>query len=391
MTERRIRWRPAAALVPLLVLALGAAPLAAQSLAPKRPPAEQETVRGCTATPPPAAPPAVRRDSAAALVAAASQAAILGDDGRARDLFRRAAALDPTDAAVAYRLARLHEDLGEPVDAAAEYCRYLALAPASPDAPEVAARVARLAPRRDETAGRAMASFREGLLGLDRGAYTEAEAAFTAALQDRPEWPEAHFNRGLALLGGRNDVRAAAELETYLRLSPGAPDAERVRETIRGLRSRGPGAPAAATAASAAPTAFSPAGSLARGLVVPGLGQFHTRRPALGAAVLAGAGAALYAAFRQEEVTRTATATDPFGNPYEYSYRATERPGMGAGIAAAAAITLAGAAEAYLYARRAGAPDAPPLARAAGRLELGTAPSGDGLRLGFRVGHDGPR
>ncbi|HEV2145950.1 MAG TPA: hypothetical protein VGR37_00890, partial [Longimicrobiaceae bacterium] len=279
--------------------------------------------------------------------------------------FRRAAALDSTDPAVAYRLARLHEDLGEPAEAAVEFCRYLALAPESPDAPEVAARVARLAPRRDEAADRAMGSFREGLLGLDRGAYAEAEAAFSVALRARPEWPEAHFNRALALLGRQDEARAAAELESYLRLSPGAADADRVRETIRALRR-----PVAV---------FSPTASLARGLAVPGLGQFHTRRPALGAAVLAGVGTALYAAFRQEEVTRTATAQDPFGNPYEYSYRATERPSLGVGIGAAAAITLAGAAEAYLYARRG----------AAGALRmkpvLAPGSSGTGLRLGLRV------
>lgn len=328
-----------ALLVPLLALGLAGGPLAAQVLAPKRPP-PAESPRACPDLPPPQQPSAQQRESSERLVANASQAALLGDDATARDLFRRAAELDPTDASLAYRLARLHEDLGERAAAAAEYCRYLALAPESADAPEVTARVARLTPRRDDTGERAAASFQEGLRRLDGGESAEAEAAFSAALRIRPDWPEAHFNRALTFLARGDRARTAQDLERYLALNPAAPDAGRVRTAVAALRR-----PA---------SAYSASGALARGVLVPGLGQFHTRRPVLGLAVLAGAGAALFAAFQPEEVTRTGIAQDPFGNPYEYRYRARERPRMAAGIGAAAAITLAGAAEAYLYARRAG-------------------------------------
>jgi tetratricopeptide (TPR) repeat protein len=356
-------------LLPLLALLLGGAPLAAQGLAPKRvPPADG---RGCPAAPAPAAPSPARRDSAETLVAAASEAAILGDDAGARDLFRRAAALDPTDASVAYRLARLHEDGGERAAAVAEYCRYLALAPESADAPEVAARAARLAPPPDPAQERAGAGFRDGLRALERGDGAAAETAFAAALAARPGWAEAHFNRGLALLDRADGEPAAAELESYLRLAPDAPDAAEVREAIGALRR-----PAAA---------FSPRASLARGLVVPGLGQLHTRRPALGAAVLAGAGAALLWGMRQEEVTRTTTAQDPFGNPYQYRYRATERPSLAAGIGAAVAITAAGAAEAYLYARRAGRGSRPYLLRSGALRPTLSLPGAGGLRAGVEA------
>lgn len=361
--------RPVAVCLPLLAVLLAGAPLAAQGLAPKpAPPAE---ARGCPAAPAPAASSPARRDSAQALVAAASEAAILGDDGSARDLFRRAAVLDPTDASVAYRLARLSEDLGERAAATAEYCRYLALAPESPDAPEVAARAARLAPPPDPALERADARFRDGLRALAGGDDGAAEAAFAAALEARPRWAEAHFNRGLALLGRADGEAAAAELESYLRLSPAAPDSARVGEAVRALRRP--------------PAAFSPAASLARGLLVPGLGQLHTRRPALGAAVLGGAGAALLWGMRTEEVTRTATARDPFGNPYSYRYRATERPSLAAGIGAAAVVTAAAAAEAYLYARRADGRGSRPYPLRSGALRpvLALPGAGGGLRLGL--------
>jgi hypothetical protein len=90
---------------------------------------------------------------------------------------------------------------------------------------------------------------------------------------------------------------------------------------------------------------------------------------------------------REEEVTRTATATDPFGNPYEYRYRATERPSLAAGIGSAVAITLAGAAEAYMYASRAGRGSRPYVLRGALRPTL-SLPAGDGglrLALGVRL------
>jgi tetratricopeptide (TPR) repeat protein len=353
-------------LLPLLVLLLGGAPLAAQGLAPKR---TAEEARGCPPAAAPATPSPARRDSAEALVAEASESAILGDDEGARDLFRRAAALDPTDATVAYRLARLHEDLGERAAAVGEYCRYLVLAPQSADAPEVAARAARLAPPANPARERAAASFRDGVRGLESGDGAAAEAAFTAALAARPDWPEAHYNRGLALLGGPDPGAAAAELETYLRLSPAAPDSAEVREAVRALRRP--------------VVAFSPRTSLTRGLVVPGLGQFHTRRPVLGAAVLGGVGAALLFGMRQEEVTRTATATDPFGNEYQYRYRASERPSLAAGIGAAVAITLAGAAEAYVYAGRAGRGSRPYVLRGGALRPLLSLPDAEG---GLRVG-----
>jgi tetratricopeptide (TPR) repeat protein len=94
-----------------------------------------------------AAPPTdSERLAARALVQRAQQAAILGDRVSAREQWRQAAALDPTDADLAYQLARAHDGAGAFADATSEYCRFLMLAPNAPEAAEAVERVAVLSP-----------------------------------------------------------------------------------------------------------------------------------------------------------------------------------------------------------------------------------------------------
>ncbi len=107
----------------------------------------------------------------------------------------------------------------------------------------------------------------------DQQEFGEAEAQFRKAAKKNPASPSAHFYLGVILLKrrelgeaekelrsavaaggdeiavahyylggiywGRQDYkRAADELETYLRLAPAAPDAERVRSTVKELRAK---------------------------------------------------------------------------------------------------------------------------------------------------------
>jgi tetratricopeptide (TPR) repeat protein len=88
-----------------------------------------------------------QRLAARAFVQRAQQAAILGDGASAREQWRQAAALDPTDADLAYQLARAYDGAGAFADATSEYCRFLTLAPNAPEAAEVRERVAVLSPR----------------------------------------------------------------------------------------------------------------------------------------------------------------------------------------------------------------------------------------------------
>ena len=93
------------------------------------------------------------------------------------------------------------------------------------------------------------------------------------------------------------------------------------------------------------------------GVVIPGGGQFYTRRPVRGLLSLAGVGAA--AAFAMSatktSTTTTKTALDPFGILYSYSDTTTQksRPHLVPGLAAAGGIALLSAIDAALYARSA--------------------------------------
>jgi tetratricopeptide (TPR) repeat protein len=90
--------------------------------------------------------------AARALVQRAQQAAILGDRASAREQWRQAAELDPTDADLAYQLARAHEGAGAFADATTEYCRFLALAPNAREAAEARDRIAVLSSSRSTVA-----------------------------------------------------------------------------------------------------------------------------------------------------------------------------------------------------------------------------------------------
>jgi Flp pilus assembly protein TadD len=69
--------------------------------------------------------------------------------------------------------------------------------------------------------------------------HDEAEKELQLAVsQGGDEMSLAHYYLGGIYWGRREYKRAADELETYLRLAPQAPDAERVRKTIQELRSK---------------------------------------------------------------------------------------------------------------------------------------------------------
>jgi len=98
----------------------------------------------CAPAATPAVPSADQRRAARDFVARAQEAAIVSDDGTARDLYQRAARLDPSDPSIAYALARSYESAHD-ARAIGEYCRFLALQPNAPEAPDVRRRVAALA------------------------------------------------------------------------------------------------------------------------------------------------------------------------------------------------------------------------------------------------------
>lgn len=322
----------------LFCVGLAGTPAAAQDLALKRD-VPGENSLSCPAFPAPADPSERQRAEARRLLAQANQAALLGDQREARDYYRQAAQLDPTDAGVAYRLARTLEERGETDAAAREYCRFIALAPDSPDSPEVRGRINELAPP-PTPSPQAIASFQEGIISFEQGRPEDAATAFTQTLRQAPAWTDLYYNRALAWEAQAESRRALRDFEQYLELRPAAGDAEMVRERIAALRAMFPG--------------ITPSNALVRGLIVPGLGQFSTGRPALGALVLGGAGAALLVGMRTEERAITVEAVDTItNNPYEYTDTVLVRDNVLQGVALAAGIAVLGAVEAYFHAERA--------------------------------------
>lgn len=290
---------------------------------------------GCPAIP---SVTTTRRDNAEArrLSAAGQEAALVGDRAGARDAFAKAAALNPADERIAYDLARAHEELGESVAALREYCRYLSLAPGGAQASDVRTRLARLAPPDAvQGAGRAQERFRVGVSNYDRARFDIAWQAFDDVVRAIPAATEAVYNRALAHAAiGRRD-EAARDLEAYLVADPAASDRLAVTRAIESLRR----------------PAFDPGEAFRLG-IIPGFGQFYTRRPAFGLLVIAGvAGAAAAAIYEQTEV-RTVPYVDPNGVSVPYEEEFTERPYLIPAIAGAAVLTLGTAIEAYLYARR---------------------------------------
>ena len=79
-----------------------------------------------------------------------------------------------------------------------------------------------------------------GMILLGRRELEEAERELRTATQSGggSEVARAHYYLGGLYWGWKQYKRAADELETYLKLSPSAPDAERLRTTIKGLREK---------------------------------------------------------------------------------------------------------------------------------------------------------
>ena len=365
-----------AALLLTLGVALTAGPADAQDLALKRS-AVRPQATACPVIPLPRQPGAQQQRDARQRAAVAQEAAIVGNQRAAREQFGRAAQLDPSNEEIAYQYGRTLEDTGSPAEALREYCRYITLAPASGDAADVRARIAALAPPAPARNGgdKATPEFRAGLASFDRGQYEEAERAFGRAIADAPAWADAHYNRGLARLGQRKTADAVIDLRRYLELRPDAPDRVTVLTQVAGIER---------------PLPFTPGGALGRG-VIPGLGQFYTRRPLFGTAVLAAVGGGVaYALQSKQELRQDSlpvtlldgrTVMQPDGLPYSV----TVRPNAATGVAIAAGVTAVAAIESYVYARRMRSQALSGRVRRTASLRVRPLPSNDPRTMGMAL------
>jgi tetratricopeptide (TPR) repeat protein len=325
------------------------------------------------------------RREAERLSSEANRAAILGDREGALDLLRQAAGLDPRSPEIAYRLGRALEDAGYTQEALTQLCRYLALDPEGPDAGDVRDRTDRMT-----LSSSARAAFEAGIAAFDDGAFEAAARHFSRAIEEEPDWDDAHFNRGMAYLRAGRLSAGAEDLEWYLDTDPGTGD----REVVRALLGR---------IAPALRPSYSPAVALTTGLLIPGMGQFYAGRPGLGALVLptAGASAGMGLTYRRVEVDCLEIPTDGECPPDQVAERRVERPLRTPGLLGAAAATLFGAIHAFRGARPGG--DVEGLSvrsaeaglvlsgggsgRATPAIEIGAAPwwDGGGARLTFEI------
>ena len=154
-----------------------------------------------------------------------------------------------------------------------------------------------------------------------------------------------------------HDAHAMTAYCHFLTLAPGGADAADVRQRVAALAlALPPDTTVVRVAAAASDVRLpSPGAALTQGLIIPGLGQFTTRRPAGGLLVMAATAAAAWYASQSETVSSTVTrsATDPFGNEYQYptTVSRTQHPHLVVGATAAAAVMVTAAIEAFTHAR----------------------------------------
>jgi hypothetical protein len=319
-------------------LNLHSAPIEAQSLPLKRPTLTAVTI-ACPVFRIPPAPVRQQVDEADRLATLGQESSLEGDHRNARDLFSQAAALDPRDASVAYRLGREYEDLAQNDDAIRQYCRYLSLAPTAGDIGQIAARVAHLLSPSAVTRGNEVVDkFHTGVTDFDARDWGAAVVAFGLAVTQDSTLSAAVFDRGLSRDQDGDKAAAIRDFSRYLQLEPQASDAAAVQARIEALRSQIP----------------SPGTAFALGLL-PGGGQFYTGQPVLGAVVIAAVAGGVALAVQTHSVTRDTLFPGPFGGTYAGTYTQTQHPDLVIGAAAGGGVLLLGAIEAALVAHSRGA------------------------------------
>lgn len=75
-----------------------------------------------------------------------------------------------------------------------------------------------------------------GILLMNQKKPSEAEAAFTKAVEVKPELSEGYYYRGLARLQMKKNAEAKADLQKALDLAPDGPESKEIRELLQTIR-----------------------------------------------------------------------------------------------------------------------------------------------------------
>lgn len=328
----------------LWLIAWGTSPLAAQEL-----PLQRDYPGLGPFSCPPAAeyaePDPDARTQAGQLASDASQAVILGELLRAQDLLDRATQLDASSPDLAYSHARVYEELGQPENAMAEYCRALSLGAVDAGILDSQDRIDALYEIvQARIPAIARAAFSNGLDQADAGAYDNAVQSFSVAIDTVPDWAPAVYNRAVVLERLGRIQESLVDYRRYLDLMPNDidPVVAMVTQhigTLEGLTQL--------------PTP-SPGAALALGTVFPGMGQYYTGRGVGGTLVLGLAAAAAATGFVVKKVTVKCLTAVPSGQdcPSGQAYgESTDHPYLLPALGAAGAVTVIGAIEAFVRAR----------------------------------------
>jgi tetratricopeptide (TPR) repeat protein len=325
----------------ILLLLAAVAPLKAQSLTLKRElPGDEDF--SCPALESSAQPSNEERTEAMRLGSNADQALILGDQERARDFLARATEMDPTSPELAYRYARVLDDMGARVQAIGYFCRAVVLGTGRDDIGDAERRLEAIFEwQKAQLSQEAIDAFEAGVSEADSANLDAALRSFNLARQEAPDWPDPLFNRGIVRARLGQIEAAVADLELYLAVQPDTEESAALSEGVEELRGL-----------ASLPL---PSRALTFGLLLPGGGQFYTGRTWQGAGLLTLSTTALVVGLFTEKVTvRCVGAAGPGGvcPPERLIGEETSKPYLAQGLVAAGALAFAGAFEAFYRSRR---------------------------------------
>ena len=284
---------------------------------------------GVTSLLPAGASSPVAADSARRLADAAAVASLGGELERARALLRQASALDPSSAELAFRLARVADEMDDAPTAIAANCLLRRNSTDAQQRAEAETQLRAYAVRRGVLPPETVIDrFHGGITDATNGALVDAEHAFDDVVARAPAFATAYYDRGVIRLARGRAAEAEDDLRRFAALAPTAVgpslrDAQRVLE--RGQRS--------------------PAAALGLGVVFPGGAQYYSGRPVAGIAVGALVAAGVVLAFQSETRLEERTFTDPFGIPYTDQVPVSVHPRRTLGFSIAGGAMLAGALE----------------------------------------------
>jgi tetratricopeptide (TPR) repeat protein len=262
-------------------------------------------------------------------------------------LLSQAASADATSAELAYRHARVLEDLGATDAAILEYCRSLGLGAADVGIVDSRRRLDDLYEIvRERVSDEALTAFIAGLDQADAMLYADAAQSFGVAIEASPQWPAPVYNRAVILEQLGRLPESVAEFRRYLELTPSEVDPTLVDVSERIGMLEG---------VLAQPTP-SPGSALALGVLFPGMGQYYSGRNRAGTIVLGAAAAAVVAGIVVKEVTVQCLTPVSSGDecpPGQVHDETTRRPMLAPALIGTGVVAVGAAVEAYVRARRA--------------------------------------